>query len=193
MLSLPHIEKIQTGTQLKMKIKKRILWIVLSILVGLWLVLFQGCVILPIPHQRTYAYGIEGRVVDEAGTPIPNTKVVTEEQRFGRKHDTIREAVTDSNGRLKVKPLKKWHGAYCFALWNLHDGRPVAESIFPYRYSPSVSRIEIYVSEAPELKSRTDYSFGRWIDPQSLYKQEVARLQGDYLVFNKIVLRKTGK
>ena len=174
-----------------MKIKKRILWIVLSILFGLWLVLFQGCIILPIPHQQTYAYGIEGRVVDEAGTPIPNTKVVTEEQRFGRKHDTIREAVTDSNGRLKVEPVKKWHGAYFFMLWNLHDGRPVAHSIFPYRDSPSVSRIEIYASGTPELTSRTDYRFGRWIDPQSLYEQEVASLQGDYLVFNRIVLRNT--
>jgi len=183
--------RVMTDAKSKKILEKRTLAKgTLCIIVALLFSMLQGCLIVPVPHQRTHVHGLKGRVVDEAGAPVPNTEVVTEEHKFGGITIT-RKAVTDSNGYLKVKPVKKWHGAYCIVLLNIHDGQPTGFSIFPDGYVPASATINIYVSGSPEQKTTARYHFGEWIDSQSLDKRKVATLQGNYLVFEKIVLRNT--
>jgi len=163
--------------------------VILFFAMALLFTLLQGCIILPIPHQRTYAYGLEGWVVDELGTPIPHAIIVTKEGKVGG-IEIIREAVTDSNGYFKVKPVKRWHGAYVVVLLNVHNGQPTGFSIFPDGYVPYSHIITFHAAGAPEQKSKAELRYGRWIDPQSFYEKEVARLQGNVLVFAKIMLYK---
>ena len=82
----------------------------------LTLLLCAGC-IMPIPHRRVHAYGVDGRVVDAlALNPLTNAVVST---RFMRKQ----ECRTDSNGQFAIRPVYGWHGAYLIS--------PISLSLFP--------------------------------------------------------------
>ena len=85
---------------------------------GLLLVFGSGCLILPIPHSRTWAPAREGLVVNaKTGTPVANAQVSSLHAKGGSTR-------TDCKGHFRLPPAKSWHGAYMCAI-------PVSFSLFP--------------------------------------------------------------
>ena len=85
---------------------------------GLLLVFGAGCLILPIPHSRTWAPAREGLVVNaKTGTPVANAQVSSLHEKGGSTR-------TDGEGHFRLPPAKSWHGAYMCAI-------PISFSLFP--------------------------------------------------------------
>jgi hypothetical protein len=85
---------------------------------GLLLVFGAGCLILPIPHSRTWAPAREGLVVNaKTGTPVANAQVSSLHEKGGSTR-------TDCKGHFRLPPAKSWHGAYMCAI-------PISFSLFP--------------------------------------------------------------
>ena len=85
---------------------------------GLVLVLVSGCLIVPIPHSRTWAPAREGLVVNaKTGAPVANARVSSLHEKGGSTR-------TDGKGHFRLPPAKSWHGAYMCAI-------PISFSLFP--------------------------------------------------------------
>jgi hypothetical protein len=74
--------------------------------------------ILPIPHRRVHASGIEGKVL-AATTREPITGAEVSSAISGKKL-----AMTDSDGMFRIKPEYGWHGAYLIG--------PISYSLLPH-------------------------------------------------------------
>jgi len=135
---------------------------------------------LPVPHPLLHAYGIQGRVVDEDGKPVPNVKVVSPARDIPGGDGIIpkRETITDTNGFFRLKSDWGWHGAYCSPLMAGY-----ASSMLP-RLSSIRSAIRHYdilcfhADEFPEQKLTLSY----WWDE--------ADLEGNYIRAKSIVLHR---
>jgi len=68
-------------------------------------VLCIGCVV-PVPHPRVHAYGVDGQIVSAAdGAPIAGASVSSVDR-------LVPIASTDTQGRFRVHARYGWHGAY---------------------------------------------------------------------------------
>ena len=148
------------------------------VLLALTFLPMQGCLILPVPvpHPRLHAYGVEGRIVDEDGKPVPNVKVVSPEQKEEQSRHYVRkrEAVTDSDGYFKIKSAWGWHGAYVMVLL-APCGAGNHFSTFPQHKGAvwqADNKIHFFADGFPEQKFTPYY----WRSPlvKDLYNQRVA-------------------
>ena len=74
----------------------------------LFTLLFSGCVILPLPHRRLHAYGVEGRVLDAASRkPIQCASVQAKSNSCPASFTTC--AKTDAEGRFSIASKSGWH------------------------------------------------------------------------------------
>ena len=105
---------------------KKALFVILS----LALLITQGCIIVPFPHTRLHAYGVQGRIVDADGNPVPNVTVSIPAQKAGIMNVPKREAITDSDGRFKIKAVHGWHGARILVF--APTGGENMASLFPF-------------------------------------------------------------
>ena len=102
---------------------------------GLVLVLGSGCLIVPIPHSRTWAPAREGLVVNaKTGAPVANAQVSS-------LHDKGGSTRTDGKGHFRLSPAKSWHGAYLCAI-------PLSFSLFPTLDMPRRTGQGVSVSAA---------------------------------------------
>jgi len=147
------------------------------------LLLVQGCLVVPVPHQRLHAYGIEGRVVDEDGNPVPNVKVVSPAKNTRLSGTAIpkRLAVTDTSGFFSLKPAWGWHGAFLFSPMNGWD------SIFPmFAYTLRKRELQhgnnlcFIANGFPEQMTTLDY----WDSRHS----RASRLEDNYITSKEFML-----
>ena len=104
-----------------------------SFVLAVLLVFGAGCLVIPVPHSRTWAPSREGLVVDaNTGAPVANARVCSI-------HEKGKSAKTDVNGRFRLPPAKSWHGAYMCAI-------PVSFSLFPTLDMPRLTGQGITVS-----------------------------------------------
>ena len=79
--------------------------------------LLVGCV-LPIPHRRLHAEGIEATVINaRTSSPVTEAKILSLD-------DSSVMAQVDSEGRFKIPAKYGWHGAYLIG--------PISYSLFPH-------------------------------------------------------------
>jgi hypothetical protein len=94
-----------------------------------------GCLIVPIPHSRTWAPAREGLVINaKTGTPVANAQVSSLHEKGGSTR-------TDGKGHFRLPPAKSWHGAYMCAI-------PISFSLFPTLDMPHRTGQGVVVSAA---------------------------------------------
>lgn len=105
----------------------------------------QTSCILPIPHRRVHAEGIEGKVVAATSKmPISGAKVSSAITRNEL-------ATTDSAGDFRIKPDYGWHGAMLIG--------PISYSLLPYfdiQYPPPPIRISANGFRSREFRDRKE-------------------------------------
>jgi hypothetical protein len=88
----------------------------MNILLGV--ALAQMSCILPVPHRRVHAHGIEGKVINRnTNVPIQGAKVTS----VFTGNELAR---TNSTGMFRIKPDYGWHGAYLVG--------PISYSLLPH-------------------------------------------------------------
>jgi len=145
-------------------------------MLSVMLLVTQGC-FLPVPHQRLHSHGVKGWIVDENGNPIPHA-IVVENDVVAKENTTPKQkAITDPDGYFELKPVRKWHGAFCVA-------PPSDFSLFPFFHNPpDYKEIYIMADGFPEQNfSFRSLGFG--------FEEEFARskYERDYFVAEKIIL-----
>lgn len=66
----------------------------------------NGCLLLPIPHTRLHAYGVQGRIVSSVNeTAVAGASILSED-------DSTAHCRSDATGAYRLPPLYGWHGAY---------------------------------------------------------------------------------
>ncbi len=74
--------------------------------------------IVPVPHRRVHASGLQGQVLDEqTKLPVVGAKIAATPNDASR-------VITDVEGNYEIKPTYGWHGAYLFG--------PISYSMFPH-------------------------------------------------------------
>jgi len=74
----------------------------------LWLscaLALSGCMILPIPHRRVHAFGVQGRVVDSSSKKSIGAATIRGAGPFPG------ICSSDASGRFSLPPVYGWHGA----------------------------------------------------------------------------------
>jgi len=130
----------------------------------LLLLVMQGCCFLPVPHPRLHAYGVQGRVVDEDGKPMPNVKVVSPARDIPGGDGIIpkRETVTDTNGFFRLKPDWGWHGAFsCDPMNGFYSTFPDFAYTFRKRTLQHRNNLHFIADEFPAQTATLDYWYGK--------------------------------
>jgi len=96
-----------------------------------------SCCIVPVPHRRVHAYGVEGQIVSAAdNTPIPFASISSVD------HLTP-STYSDGEGRFRLRPHYGWHGAYFIGV--------ISQSMLPgFDMTPSFRDIHVF---APGYRS----------------------------------------
>ncbi len=114
-------------------------------IITLGVAIAQSSCILPIPHRRVHAQGIEGKVVAATTKrPIAGAKVSSAITRNEL-------ATTDSGGVFRIKPDYGWHGAMLIG--------PISYSLFPHfdiQYPPPPIQISADGFRSREFRDRQE-------------------------------------
>jgi hypothetical protein len=100
----------------------------------------SGCIILPIPHRRVHAFGIQGRVVDVSSKkPIAAATIRGAEPFPG-------VCSSDASGRFSLPPVYGWHSAVMLS-------PAIGYSMFPLLDAMNYRRAFTISGPAHETKS----------------------------------------
>jgi hypothetical protein len=105
----------------------------------------QTSCILPIPHRRVHAEGIEGKVV------AATSKMAISGAQVSSAITRNELATTDSGGDFRIKPDYGWHGAMLIG--------PISYSLLPYfdiQYPPPPIRISAVGFRSREFRDRKE-------------------------------------
>lgn len=88
-----------------------------ALLISILIIIFTGCVILPIPHRRVHSCGAKGRILDSVtNEPVAGAVIAGDNEGRG-------ETISSADGNYVLKPVYGWHGAVFIG--------PTGLSLFP--------------------------------------------------------------
>ena len=153
-------------------------------LLALLFCLAQGCLIIPFPHTQCHADGVQGRVVDEDGMPVPNVTVISPAKKMTGVNVGKREAITDADGYFMLNPVRGWHWGYFMPFFVTGTGNV---SIWPY-FDPylegisTTSELQLFADGFPEQK----FTPSHWRNPSSTWSPSVKGRESEFFIYNRV-------
>ena len=144
----------------------------------------QGCLIIPVPHTQRHADGVQGRVVDEDGMPVPNVTVISPAKKMTGVNVGKREAITDADGYFTLNPVRGWHWGYFIPFFVTGTGNV---SIWPY-FDPYLegismtSELHLFAEGFPEQKITPSH----WHNPVSTWSPSVKGRESEFFIYNRV-------